>query len=222
MPTHWKLHEDVMIEVLRDILSGRYDEASASLREVSIAQRHGVSRYIARECVQALRDRGVLRIEHGVGTTIAPRREWDVPDRVLVEAARPHGRSPRTRHHVAVRGRPDPDTSVRARAVPCDEARSQETTAPPRPSTSFPGIDERMMKAIAHPLRHRILLALSEEVSSPRRIAAYLGKPLALVAYHIRVLDQLGAVELVRTRIQRNAVEHFYKSTLGLRFCGDP
>lgn len=86
MATRLKLHEQVMTEVLGEIVSGRYDDERRLPREVDIAERHGVSRYVARECIQALRDRGVLTVKHGVGTTIAPQSEWNIFDGVLLEA----------------------------------------------------------------------------------------------------------------------------------------
>jgi DNA-binding FadR family transcriptional regulator len=86
MATRVKLHEQIMAEVLGEIISGRYDDERSLPREVDIAERHGVSRYVARESIQALRDRGVLTVKHGVGTTIAPQAEWNIFDTVLLEA----------------------------------------------------------------------------------------------------------------------------------------
>lgn len=74
--------------------------------------------------------------------------------------------------------------------------------------------DQRLMTAIAHPLRTRVLLALGETVSSPKRLAGELGEPLGRVSHHVRVLARIGAIELVETRRRRGAVEHFYKATI--------
>jgi DNA-binding transcriptional ArsR family regulator len=82
-------------------------------------------------------------------------------------------------------------------------------------------IDPRLIKAIAHPLRHRILLALGEEVSSPKQIAARLGEPLGRVGHHVRVLAGLGAIELVDTRARRGAIEHFYRAAVRPLFYDD-
>lgn len=75
-------------------------------------------------------------------------------------------------------------------------------------------MDPRLIKAIAHPLRHRILLALGEGVASPKAIAGALGEPLGRVSHHVRLLRRIGAIELVETRQRRGAVEHFYRATL--------
>lgn len=69
-------------------------------------------------------------------------------------------------------------------------------------------------KAVAHPLRRRILLAFNENVTSPSRVADELGEPIGRVSHHVRVLVRLGAIEPVRTRHRRGAVEHFYRATM--------
>jgi DNA-binding transcriptional ArsR family regulator len=73
---------------------------------------------------------------------------------------------------------------------------------------------EQLLKAIAHPLRHRILVAIDAEESSPNLVAQRLGEPLGRVSHHVRVLARLGAIELVRTEPRRGAVEHFYRAAV--------
>jgi GntR family transcriptional repressor for pyruvate dehydrogenase complex len=81
-----KLHERVMGDVLAAILRGEYAIGEGLPREVDLAAKHDVSRYVARECIQALRDRGVLTVKHGRGTTIAPQAEWNLFDETLLAA----------------------------------------------------------------------------------------------------------------------------------------
>jgi DNA-binding transcriptional ArsR family regulator len=71
-----------------------------------------------------------------------------------------------------------------------------------------------VVKAMAHPLRFRILVALEERVASPKQIADDLGEPLGRVGHHVRMLARLGAVELVGTRPRRGATEHFYRAVV--------
>lgn len=75
-----------------------------------------------------------------------------------------------------------------------------------RPQT----IDQRLVRALAHPLRVQILEILTERVASPNLISAELDARLTDVAYHTRILDQLGCLELVDTARRRGATEHFY------------
>lgn len=82
-------------------------------------------------------------------------------------------------------------------------------------------IDQRLVKALAHPLRVQILEILTERVASPNGISAQLDTGLTHVAYHTRELDKYGLLELVRTAQRRGATEHFYKAAPH-SFVGDP
>jgi DNA-binding transcriptional ArsR family regulator len=82
-------------------------------------------------------------------------------------------------------------------------------TAPP----DQPG--EQLLKAIAHPLRQRILSAIDEHGPiSPNGVAQMLSEPLGRVSHHVRVLAGLEAIELVDTQPRRGAVEHFYRARI--------
>lgn len=74
-------------------------------------------------------------------------------------------------------------------------------------------LDQRIVKAIAHPLRVRILLLLNERVASPSELAEALDEPLGNVSYHVKVLLDNEAIELVKTTPVRGALEHFYRAT---------
>lgn len=82
-------------------------------------------------------------------------------------------------------------------------------------------IDPRLVQSVAHPLRIRILEALTDHVASPNVMSEHLDEGLTSVAYHTRALDKLGALELVGTAKRRGAIEHFYKAT-PRAFVGDP
>jgi DNA-binding transcriptional ArsR family regulator len=67
-----------------------------------------------------------------------------------------------------------------------------------------------LAKALAHPLRARILAALEDRTSSPNQLADELGAPLGNVSYHVRRLASLKLLKLVDSVPRRGAVEHFY------------
>jgi DNA-binding transcriptional ArsR family regulator len=73
-----------------------------------------------------------------------------------------------------------------------------------------------LINAIAHPLRRRILRLLGDrgEQSSPARIGKEFDLHVGMIGYHIRVLEELGAVELTDEGMVRGAVEHFYTTTI--------
>jgi hypothetical protein len=74
-------------------------------------------------------------------------------------------------------------------------------------------IDQRLVKALAHPLRIKILEILTERIASPTRISGDLDTGLSHVAYHTRELDKCGCLDLVGTAQRRGATEHFYKAS---------
>ena len=86
----------------------------------------------------------------------------------------------------------------------------------PKPITNID--DPRWIRAISHPARIRILSMLDEEAASPAVLGGKLGVPVSRVAYHVRLLHELGLIELVSTRQRRGAIEHYYKTTQHPRF----
>ena len=82
-----------------------------------------------------------------------------------------------------------------------------------QPRTTPEGITQQLAKALAHPLRVRILTSLHKGISSPNQLAQELGEPLGNVSYHVKTLLEFDCVELVKTEPRRGAVEHFYRAT---------
>ncbi len=73
-------------------------------------------------------------------------------------------------------------------------------------------VDSRLAKALAHPLRVQLLAALNQGVASPNELAKKLDEPLTNVSYHVRMLHDLGTIELVDTEPRRGALEHYYRA----------
>ena len=78
--------------------------------------------------------------------------------------------------------------------------------------------DPRYVKALAHPLRVRILSMLEERDASPVQLAEHLDATLGTVAYHVRTLERLGLIEMVATHQRRGATEHVYAAREHPRF----
>lgn len=68
-------------------------------------------------------------------------------------------------------------------------------------------------KALAHPIRTRILGALEGRTASPSELAPELGVPLGVTSYHVRRLESLGLIKLVKSAQRRGAVQHYYRAT---------
>jgi DNA-binding transcriptional ArsR family regulator len=80
------------------------------------------------------------------------------------------------------------------------------TKTPPR------GEATATAKALSHPIRAAVLVALGKRESSPARLARQLGVPVENVAYHVNTLLRLDMIELAETRPVRGGVEHFYRA----------
>ena len=74
--------------------------------------------------------------------------------------------------------------------------------------------DPRLVKALAHPIRVRIMGLLERGSATPKAMADELGMPLGNVSYHVRMLVDLGSIELVSTTPRRGALEHHYKAVV--------
>lgn len=75
-------------------------------------------------------------------------------------------------------------------------------------------LDRRLTKALAHPTRVHILTILNEGPSSPSKIVKRLENvSLNLASHHIKVLRELGCVELVREVTHGGRTEHIYRAT---------
>jgi DNA-binding transcriptional ArsR family regulator len=75
------------------------------------------------------------------------------------------------------------------------------------------GLDPAIVKALAHPLRMRVLSRLNEVVASPKELAEEFEVSLPMLSYHFRVLLDVGAIELVSETQVRGAIEHHYRAT---------
>lgn len=75
--------------------------------------------------------------------------------------------------------------------------------------------DPSLAKALAHPMRTRILSALENRTASPSELADELDASLGVVSYHVRRLHALRFLKLVKRVARRGAVEHYYTTVAG-------
>jgi DNA-binding transcriptional ArsR family regulator len=74
--------------------------------------------------------------------------------------------------------------------------------------------DSGLLKTLGHPLRLQILETVTDRgEASPVGLAREFDQPLTTVSQHMRVLRDLGFIEVARTEPRRGAVEHFYRAT---------
>ena len=75
-------------------------------------------------------------------------------------------------------------------------------------------VDRRLTKALAHPTRVHILNILNDGPNSPSKITKQLDNvSLNLASHHIKVLRELGCVELVEEVTHGGRTEHIYRAT---------
>lgn len=72
--------------------------------------------------------------------------------------------------------------------------------------------DPKVVKALGHPLRRRILAALDGRVASPSELAVEFDEQIGNISYHFKTLERLGLIELVETAPRRGAIEHLYRA----------
>lgn len=81
-------------------------------------------------------------------------------------------------------------------------------------------IDEKLAKAIGHPMRAQILAEANERVMSPAQFAKRHELDVSKVSYHFRQLERYECLELIAEVPARGANEHFYKATRRALFDG--
>jgi len=80
-------------------------------------------------------------------------------------------------------------------------------------SKSKRGVNQDLVKSLAHELRAEILAILNERMASPNELAKELDEGLSQVSYHVKVLKDYNVIRLVKTEPRRGAVEHYYRAT---------
>jgi DNA-binding transcriptional ArsR family regulator len=82
-----------------------------------------------------------------------------------------------------------------------------------RRETGSRSVDQRVIKALAHPLRVEILAILNDRMASPNELSKALEEGLSQVSYHVKVLRDFDMIHMVKTEPRRGAVEHYYRAS---------
>jgi DNA-binding transcriptional ArsR family regulator len=71
-----------------------------------------------------------------------------------------------------------------------------------------------LFNALGHRMRRQILRAMlgEQEEVSPRELSTRLSQQLSALSYHVRVLSECDAIELVRTQQIGGSTQHFYRA----------
>lgn len=80
----------------------------------------------------------------------------------------------------------------------------------------------KQLKALAHPLRQRLLYALGGEPTTMSQLAQRFGENKGNIGHHLKVLEAAGLVGVVETRPVRGGTEHYYQRTTKRVHVGGP
>jgi DNA-binding transcriptional ArsR family regulator len=81
------------------------------------------------------------------------------------------------------------------------------SSSSPRPDR----LSDVWLKALAHPVRVRVLESMTQGHTTPKEVAEDIGEPLTSVSYHVKILHELECIELVETRQKRGAMQYIYR-----------
>src|SRR5262245_18642825 len=76
--------------------------------------------------------------------------------------------------------------------------------------------DLEQIRALAHPLRQRILAALAAAARTTKQVAAALGERHTKLYHHVELLEEVGLIRLTETRPNRGTTEKYYRAVAGL------
>jgi DNA-binding transcriptional ArsR family regulator len=90
---------------------------------------------------------------------------------------------------------------------------SEQRAAGGVPKTRRPSLDERLARALNHPLRAQLLSLLNERSASPTELTELVDAELPSVSYHVRELLKLGCVEVAAKEQVRGTIKTTYRAT---------
>ncbi|MEZ5427264.1 MAG: helix-turn-helix domain-containing protein [Pyrinomonadaceae bacterium] len=71
------------------------------------------------------------------------------------------------------------------------------------------------LKAIADPLRRRLLEAFAREPQTTKQVAAVIDEKPTKLYHHVDLLEKAGLLKLVETRQNRGTIEKYYQAVAG-------
>jgi DNA-binding transcriptional ArsR family regulator len=70
------------------------------------------------------------------------------------------------------------------------------------------------LRALAHPLRLRVLERFAEQPRTTKQVALLLGEPPTRLYHHVAALERAGLLRLTETRKNRGTVEKWYEAVV--------
>jgi DNA-binding FadR family transcriptional regulator len=76
----------VAAELVSRIVRGQHPEGTPLPPEPALCETFSVSRTVVREAVKMLQEKGLIQVRQGAGTTVTPRRMWNLLDELVLTA----------------------------------------------------------------------------------------------------------------------------------------
>src|SRR3954447_26958855 len=105
----------------------------------------------------------------------------------------------------------EPEDSIMSKRLAKTPTRREKEQPDSRDNVTRPA-HEKLVKGLSHAVRTECLTILASRTASPKQLSELLNHDLSNVSYHVRVLEELGLIELVGEEPVRGAVAHFYKA----------
>jgi DNA-binding FadR family transcriptional regulator len=216
-----RLHREVMRLLVGEIVSGQRPAGEMLPREVDLADEFQVSRGVARECLRAMEERGLISVRHGRGATVNAADRWDVfdPD-VLAAVIESQGGNALLAEYVECRRIIEVEAvglaAERAPEAAVAEAaealqRMEQSAGRPGPAAEqrFHEADVSFHQALIRAAGNRPLAAVAERIHAGLVVARL---PLARPQHrqeralpeHRRILEAVAAGDPVRARTAMN------------------
>jgi DNA-binding transcriptional ArsR family regulator len=74
------------------------------------------------------------------------------------------------------------------------------------------GVEDALSYSLGHRIRIEVLAILNEGCCNQDELSKLIGAPLSTVGYHIKELLDDGSIELARTKVVRNTLQHYYRA----------
>ena len=72
------------------------------------------------------------------------------------------------------------------------------------------GENPEIVKALSHPTRLEIMVALQGRIASPAELAREMNEPLGAISYHASTLVRYGCLEVVHVEPRNGSFERFF------------
>src|SRR5579859_7219489 len=88
---------------------------------------------------------------------------------------------------------------------------NEDKAAEKRPTT-FWIEDLKQIKAVADPLRQKILSSLTDEPRTTKQVALLLGESSTKLYHHVELLERAGLIRLTHTLPKRGTTEKYFQA----------